>query len=259
MDGETSPAVPRDDARTIASIATVAYCPFAAFVHEGLGHGGMCVLSGGHIQLLTSVNEYCSISGRWVDAGGPFANLAAGLIFLALAMGARGPSSLRLFFILGTAFNLYWFAGYLVYSGVLGVGDWSFVIAGLEPAGFYRALLFAIGLGLYLLTSHTLVRFFLATGFDAARTRRIAWIAYVTAAIVACTVALRDPIGNAVLDHALPAAAAGFISLLFVPRLVRAGPANAGAVPFSLLCLAAVLVALIFFAAVLGPGFRNPL
>src|SRR5205085_5602150 len=103
---------PPCDALTIAAIALLAGA-LTDVIHEGLGHGGACVLVGGKPTLLTSMNFVCDESGvpRWalriVAAGGTIANLLAGA--LALATLRRRPSTVhRHYFLwLFAAVNLY--------------------------------------------------------------------------------------------------------------------------------------------------------
>jgi hypothetical protein len=91
------------DPLTIAAIGLLVGA-LADFIHEGLGHGGACLLVGGKPTLLTSMNFAWDGSGfpRWtfrvVAAGGTIANLLAGT--LALAMLRRPPSAVHLHYFL---------------------------------------------------------------------------------------------------------------------------------------------------------------
>lgn len=60
----------KSDQLTVAALGLLAMC-LVTFAHEAVGHGGVCLLLGGHIRLLTSSVFRCDISSRWVDAGGP--------------------------------------------------------------------------------------------------------------------------------------------------------------------------------------------
>jgi len=64
-------------------VATV----IANVIHEGIGHGGMCVATGGHPLALSTVHFECSLDTRLVAAGGTLANLVFGALFL--GRGAR--------------------------------------------------------------------------------------------------------------------------------------------------------------------------
>ena len=77
------PEATKPDLLTIAAIAIVATV-IADFIHEGLGHGGMCVVTGGRPLALSTVHFECSADTRLVAAGGTLANL----IFGTLSWGA---------------------------------------------------------------------------------------------------------------------------------------------------------------------------
>src|SRR5258708_35001186 len=70
----------KPDLLTIAAI-TIAATVIADFIHEGLGHGGMCVASGGRPLVLSTVHFECSADTRLV---------AAGCTLVHLFVGARG-------------------------------------------------------------------------------------------------------------------------------------------------------------------------
>jgi len=69
----------KPDLLTIAAIAIVATV-IADFIHEGLGHGGMCVATGGRPLVLSTVHFECSADTRLVAAGGTLANLIFGTL-----------------------------------------------------------------------------------------------------------------------------------------------------------------------------------
>src|SRR5436309_4280316 len=109
---ENTSSVTPCDPLTIAAIGLLVGV-LADFIHEGLGHGGACLLVGGKPTLLTSMNFVWDESGvpRWalraVAAGGTVANLLAGA--LTVATLRRPPSSAhRHYFLwLFAAVNLY--------------------------------------------------------------------------------------------------------------------------------------------------------
>ncbi len=67
------------DICTIVAIAAVAYV-CASILHEGIGHGGACVLTGGKPVAISTVHFECDHEGRLVAAGGTIVNFAAGLV-----------------------------------------------------------------------------------------------------------------------------------------------------------------------------------
>src|SRR5215468_4642168 len=155
MTASSSAEASRLDPWTVGAIAVVAYA-LSNVVHEGLGHGGACVAVGGHPRQLTAVffdgdvEGLPASAGRWVAAGGSLANLAAAAVAWAAlrvipARWGRG----RFFLWLVLAVNLLQAFGYLLFSGLGGIGDWAVVVRDLHPVVLWRALLTAIGAVLY--------------------------------------------------------------------------------------------------------------
>src|SRR5208337_4685513 len=68
------------DLWTVAAIAIVA-AVVTDFIHEGLGHGGMCLATGGRPLAISTVHFECSADSRLVAAGGTLANLLLGALF----------------------------------------------------------------------------------------------------------------------------------------------------------------------------------
>jgi hypothetical protein len=156
----------------------------AAVGHEAIGHGGACVAAGGRITLLTSVYFRCSDGTPAVDAAGPLMNLILGAAFWGLARSRPHASPSRMFFVLAMAFNLFWGAGYFVFSSVTNRGDWAFVLRGfaLEPRWIWRLLMGVLGVFLY-------VRFVRAVASCAPPGLPFA-IAWLVAGAVSCLAAL---------------------------------------------------------------------
>jgi len=67
------------DFATIIAISIVAFA-IANLLHEGAGHGGACLLTGGHAKALSSVHFDCTRDSRFVSAGGTLVNVIAGLL-----------------------------------------------------------------------------------------------------------------------------------------------------------------------------------
>lgn len=72
----------------VAIAAIVSVC--ASTIHEGLGHGGMCVASRAHPVMISSVEFQCSVDTRSISAGGTLANFFAALLFFAASLQAGG-------------------------------------------------------------------------------------------------------------------------------------------------------------------------
>lgn len=256
-----------DDVLTLASLGVVAFA-VADQTHEALGHGLATLITGGKIVALTTY--YLNSAGgseRWIPAGGGLANIAMGAIALALLLILPKPSpQLRYFLVLVVAFNLFFAAGYPVYSGIALFGDWAAVISGLAPAWFWRTLLVIIGVAGYYVSMQFVARAIRPFGSSSEgptrdRLRRITLISFLAAIGLAFLGGLANPGGWAmVFSAAVPAAAASFglTQMNHVPEAYRTNPAAPAGEPISLSVrwiVAACLVALVF-VAILGPGIR---
>jgi len=111
-------AVPTDVA-TVIAVSALAFI-VSNLLHEGLAHGGACLLVGGKPLSLTAVyfdNDPVGLSdirSRLIAAGGPIVNLLtglAGLLALRRMKGVPGPS--RYFLWLVTTLGLFMATGFI--------------------------------------------------------------------------------------------------------------------------------------------------
>jgi hypothetical protein len=170
------------DWHTVSAIALTAMC-VVTFDHEALGHGGMCLALGGHIEVLTSSIFRCSVRSVLIDPAGPLANILAGS--LAVFMADRVPRRLmaaRLLLTLIAAFSFFWESGYLIKAMLDRNGDLYFAAEELlgEPSHWWRIIGTGVGIILYLTTAGWVSRA-LTTLFPphnlARRAARWAWTA----------------------------------------------------------------------------------
>src|ERR1700690_2822981 len=141
---------PRQDLVTVIAIGLVAYI-VADLLHEGLGHGGACLLSGGKPLVLSTVHFECSRDTRLVLAGGTLANLGAACAFLVLLRAARRAAGASRYFLwMSMTINLLQAGGYFLFSGVGNIGDWAEFVKGFEPAWVWRIGLVVLGVISYL-------------------------------------------------------------------------------------------------------------
>src|SRR5580658_9506026 len=141
------------DALTIAGIAIIAYV-LASVLHEGLGHAGACIVTGGKPILVSTVAMECSADNRLVIAGGTLVNVAAGALFFVLGrMTLRTSSRLKYFLWLSMTVNLFTAAGYFLFSGIGGFGDWAVFIQGFSPQWAWRIGMAIFGAATYLLAA----------------------------------------------------------------------------------------------------------
>jgi hypothetical protein len=138
------------DLWTIAAIA-VSATVVTDFIHEGLGHGGLCVAIGAQPLALSTVHFQCSVDTRLVAAGGTLANLIFGAAFWGAARAVKQAAPWRYFFWLLMTFNLFDAGGYLLFSGIGNFGDWAAVVAGWQPPWAWRVGLVVLGTVTYFL------------------------------------------------------------------------------------------------------------
>jgi hypothetical protein len=136
---------------TIASMAVIAIAISSA-LHEGVGHGLTAWLRGDIPTELTSNHLSDLRPDRLVDAGGTLVNLAAGAIAMFAARLAGNRAHIRYFLWLVGCFNLMDGAGYFLFSGILGLGDWQGVIEGVPHYIAWRVGMTIFGAGLYFVT-----------------------------------------------------------------------------------------------------------
>jgi hypothetical protein len=261
----------RPDDATVVSIAIVAYA-IANIFHEGVGHGGACVLTGCIPEAMSSIHFSGDEAGvsdagrRWIAAGGSIANLVLGLFAWALLTRARSPQW-RVFLWLLAFVNLLQAAGYLLFSGVGNIGDWAVVVAGWQPAWAWRAGLAVVGAAMYVWVARECARA-IAPLVDARspdrerRARRLAWTAYFTGGILYCISGLLNPLGPLLLLISAAAASFGGTSaFLWCTSWLRHPSFAASDDPPASVTrhrgwIAAGIVTAIVFVAVLGRGVR---
>src|SRR5260370_4403835 len=113
------------DTFAVGAIAILAYM-LGNVLHEGLGHGGACLLVGAKPLVLSSVHFECSVDSRLVMAGGTLVNFLAGAAFFVFGRLTGPPHSpLKHFFLICMTVSLFTATGYFLFSciGVIGVWD----------------------------------------------------------------------------------------------------------------------------------------
>lgn len=257
------------DAFTIGAISVLS-CVLGDFLHEGVGHGGACLLVGAKPLVLSSVHFECSADSRLVDAGGTLMNLLAAAIFFALVrLTSRAFPRWKYFFWLSMTTNLYAGTGYFLFSGIGGFGDWAAFIQGLGPPALWRIGLTILGAVTYFLAALLSMRELRPLiGSDAElryrRAVRLSAIPYFCGGILMCIAGALNPVGMIlVLISAAAASFGGTSGLLWAPNWLRRGtmiPYGPHAEPLPIRrswpLVAASAVAAIAFIAILGPSVR---
>lgn len=249
---------------TVITVGIVAYAA-CDMVHEVLGHGVACALTGGRAISLSTVALQTESESRIVAAAGSIANVIAGLLgLLAFRRGSRFSPS-RHFLWLFASTNLLNGTGYLLFSGILDYGDWAVVIAGLEHHWVWRGLLAVAGVVTYVgvvrLIASEMVSQVRNGDVSRREVGRLVFPAYVAGGLLFVAGSALNPIGPSLI--LLSGVSSGFgamAGLAYVPKLVesRTGEVENAALPlgFSLGWVIAGLLVAAAFIAVLGPGIR---
>jgi hypothetical protein len=250
----------------VIAVAVVAYAA-CDMTHEVLGHGVACLLTGVRPLSLSTVALQTGTSDRWVAAAGSIANVIVGVLAFALLRRRAVFSGGTYFLWLFAGTNLLNGTGYLLFSGVLDIGDWAVVISGFEPHAAWRGLLFVKGAVLYAgailciaASACSLIRKGLVNRADI---RRLVFPAYVAGGLLLVAGSAMNRIDpSLILTSGVSSGFGAMAGLALVPRIVRGrttgwvGPTAMSALPFSLgWVIAGALVAL-GFVIVLGPGVR---
>jgi hypothetical protein len=210
--------------RTIVSMAVIAEVA-AVLLHEGLGHGVTAWLRGDIPTELTSNHLSSLRPDRWVAAGGTLVNLGVGLLALLLARRAGPHPNRRYFWWILATLNLLPGAGYFMFSGIFGFGDWQAVIDGWPHQTAWRMGMTVFGVALYVL-----VAWLLAIGvrpFVAARSayNTVGRLPYLASCFFSCAAGALDPLGlKLFLVSTVPAAFGGSSGMLWLDNLMPPKP-----------------------------------
>ena len=254
------------DRTTIIAISIVAFA-LANVLHEGAGHGGACVLSGGHAKVLSSVHFECGHDSRFIAAAGTLINFIAGfLCWIGLRAVNAVRGHLRYFLWLLMTINLLQGGGYFLFSGLANFGDWAYVIHDFEPAWLWRVGLVVLGVVSYVLLVWLALRelrpFLAERDWRRGGAKDLTMIPYITGGILYTVAGMFNPVGMILV--ALSAAAASFggtsgmvwmtqyLGGKFAPKTASL-PAALQRSPGWI--IAAVITAMIF-VGVLGRGVR---
>ena len=215
---------PTHSKATIVSMAVIASAT-ATLLHEGVGHGITAWLRGDIPTELTSNHLSALQSDRWVDAGGTIVNLIAGAIFLLASRKSGDRANPRYFFWILAALNLLPGAGYFLFSGILGFGDWNEVIRGLPHQIILRIAMSVFGAALYALVVRNLaiaIRPFVA---ERPAYNVVGRLPYYAACLFSCIAGAFDPLGLKLLFvSTIPAAFGGSSGLMWADALMPRAP-----------------------------------
>lgn len=271
-----SPASPaRPDWPTLIAVSALAYILEVA-LREHLGHAAACIWLGGHPTELSAFYVECDYTGmsdlavRLVAFFGPLVSLLTGVTsFFSLSrLPPHKPVLYYFVWLLGTI-GLMTATGYLLFSGVSGIGDLSLtrdgMFYGASPAWLWQIILSVAGAASYFAIIRLAVYKVAPRigGVGRARityARHLVLASYLTGAVLYIAIGLLNSVGlMIVLISSAASSLRGTSGFLWMMQLL--GPkqtASANALAFQRkwgwIILGAVVTAV--YAFVLGPTVR---
>jgi len=233
---------PRNHLPTLAAIGALAYV-IAVALHEHLGHAAACIALGSRPDELGAFYIQCHDAGlsslgiRGVAIAGPVASLLLGIIAFALLPKKPERAEGWLFvWLLGTL-GLMTGTGYMMFSGIVGIGDLGVgddaALHGLDHAGIYRIVLAVIGGATYYASARYAVKRIepFVPGAGNARVaagRKLFMVIYVTGALVYLAIGALNPYGLLIVVTSSMASSLGGTSgfLWMMETADRKSPAN---------------------------------
>jgi hypothetical protein len=263
------------DFLTVIALSVLAYT-LAVLFHEYLGHGVACLTLGGHLSELGAYYVVCQYTGmtdiniRLVALAGPLVSLIIGA--LGLVVLDRIPTSAahgRYWFWLFGTINLMTAAGYLLFSGFTGLGDFGTsrdgVLYQISPEWIWRVGLVVLGVAGYALVIYLSLRRMdnLIGGEGAARVRHaqtLALTSYLTGALMSVLVGLLNPHGLViVLISAAASSLGGTSGLAWMTQLMdrkKKSTASPLQLPRNWSWIAAGFAVMLIYGLILGPTVR---
>ncbi len=205
---------------TIISMAVIASA-LATLLHEGVGHGITAWIRGDVPTELTSNHLSSLRPDRWVEAGGTLVNLLAGSLALLISRHQGSRANIRYFFWILAALNLLPGAGYFMFSGIFGFGDWQQVINGLPHQATLRICMTLFGAGLYVLVVRLIAIAVRPFTPDRPTYNTVGRLPYYAACVFSCAAGALDPLGiKLLLMSTIPAAFGGSSGLMWADSLM---------------------------------------
>lgn len=207
---------------TIVSMAIIASAA-ATLLHEGLGHGVTAWLRGDIPTELTSNHLSSLRADHWVEAAGTLVNLFVGAISLLASKAAARRANLRYFLWILAALNLLPGAGYFMFSGIFGFGDWQAVISDLPHQILLRVIMTIFGAVLYVFVVRLLAIAVKPFCPDRSTYNDVGRLPYYGACLFSCAAGALDPLGlKLFLVSTVPAAFGGSSGLLWADSFLPA-------------------------------------
>lgn len=262
----------RVDGLTIGGLGLL-LMPLLTMWHEIGGHAAVCTLQGGQVKTLGAFYVVCGGLSEWGDisvaGAGVFVNVIAAIAAYLLwrrAVCSQASDLFRITLWLVWVSEAFVASGYLLFSGLSGLGDLGFSAGGAMaylglgwPA---RMIEIAIGLGSYIvlvqLAKRTL-NMMIGSGPETRHVRRvIAHGYYLSFGAAAILVGILNPVGFVITAMSAAASSfgglAGFISVGLAAE--ANGKAEAIVIERNIVVIAAGVAVSIAFALILGPSLH---
>lgn len=252
-------------------VAIAALCGVVSTqIHEGLGHGGACIALGERANAWGAYYFDCALERsslahvRIVAMAGSTMNLLLAIV-AALLFRATPPdrSTARFGWWLLATLNAFVWAGYFLFSGVSGLGDWGVeqggVLTGVANPWPWRVVLAVGGFAIYWKCAALAMRALgTMTGNDAVgrpQAKLLATSSYATIGVIAILVGLLNPQGVVILLASAAASSLGGASgLLWGQNMLRPGTtARSFMLPRNVALIVTAIVVVAAETVVLGP------
>jgi pimeloyl-ACP methyl ester carboxylesterase len=270
LSGETTPTKPTVDWVTLIGL-TLIIGPLTVVGHELGGHAATCLAIGARVTAIGAFYVDCIDASGGVPRIVSMAGTMADILIFALSywLWPRAKGDLmRLSLWLVFSVKGMVAAGYFLFSGATGIGDWGPGIGGgigpLPHPFAWRAGLFLIGLFAYIRIvrlSTKALHAMIGGGDDAAATqRKVALGFYFIFGGLAVLIGLVNPVGIVItITSALASTFGGTAGMITIARRKAVSEPIPFAVGGSIPLLLCGLAVAITFAAVLGPTISFPL
>ncbi len=200
----------KPDFLTLIALSAFSFI-LATAIHEHLGHALACAVFGGHIKELGAFYVDCdysslsSIRNRLVAFAGPLVSLITGILGLnLLGRTQKTNATLKYFLWHFATVNLMTATGYLLFSGVAGIGDLGMDQSGMfyqaQPEWIYRLGLALLGfvsyLGIIRISLQKIDTFIGGEGTERVkRAQTLSITSYFAGGVVAILIGLLNPVG----------------------------------------------------------------
>ena len=254
------------DVPTVVAIATVAWA-VANVLHEIAGHAGAALVLGIPVEAVSTTTAFIdwdqiqsATQDRIINAAGVLVNLVTGTVALVLLRyRSFASAALRYFLWLLASMSLVIVVMNLVTAPLMGGGDWSEVVDGLEPRAPYLVAIVIAGLVIAAVGYLTLIRQDHPGLTDRTRHRHLAVVPVITLIVVQSLSLAGSPFATAPIEqNHLVASIFAYLHFAAWALLLHLASGDGRAPPVPLArsrwWLVAGAVSFVFFVFVLGPG-----